>query len=477
VSDEAPINPVPPSPSGSQRTASVTLRSEEAQVENAMQLDAANQSLADALRLVFTGIRFAMVGLLLYFVFSGFQMIKETESGIRLLFGRVTGDNLPSGPRFSWPYPMGEMLRVDTGAITLELEDSFMPQLTADQKKLPIAQVAQQGVKLTLKPGEDGSLITGDSNIAHTKWKILYLRQRPRDFVEHILPEDEKSIVRAAVEQGVVQAVSTIGIDDLLKQSSGDLGSVATRAREIAQRTLDTLKSGIEIRQLTLQEKFQPLTVFAEFSGVQEASQRASEHRSTAETRAKGILNEMAGEAYPLVIAQIDLYEGAVEKKDVAEQERILATINALLEGKPVKIGETEYARKASGRITSVLNEANQYRTTIVSQRRAELSSFESKLKQFKSNPDVVIQRDWADAMAVLLARPTVEIFALPRGTDTVTLNINRDQEFTKAMQQIDTLRKAKMIEQLRQEAADKARNSTNTDVLELQATPKAGNR
>jgi hypothetical protein len=372
---------------------------------------------------------------------------------------------------------MGEMLRVDTGAITLELEDSFMPQLTADQKKLPIAQVAQQGVKLTLKPGEDGSLITGDSNIAHTKWKILYLRQRPRDFVEHILPEDEKSIVRAAVEQGVVQAVSTIGIDDLLKQSSGDLGSVATRAREIAQRTLDTLKSGIEIRQLTLQEKFQPLTVFAEFSGVQEASQRASEHRSTAETRAKGILNEMAGEAYPLVIAQIDLYEGAVEKKDVAEQERILATINALLEGKPVKIGETEYTRKASGRITSVLNEANQYRTTIVSQRRAELSSFESKLKQFKSNPDVVIQRDWADAMAVLLARPTVEIFALPRGTDTVTLNINRDQEFTKAMQQIDTLRKAKMIEQLRQEAADKARNSTNTDVLELQATPKAGNR
>ena len=42
---------------------------------------------------------------------------------------------------------------------------------------------------------------------------------------------------RAAVEQGVVQAVSTIGIDDLLKQSSGDLGSVATRAREIADNT------------------------------------------------------------------------------------------------------------------------------------------------------------------------------------------------------------------------------------------------
>ena len=462
-------------PSG--RAASVTLRTDAGTDDSAMQLDAANQSLADALRLVFTGIKFAMFGLVAYFIVSGFQMIRETESGIRLLFGRVTGDNLPSGPRFSWPYPLGEMLRIDTGAVTLELEDSFMPQLTPDQKKLPIAQVAQQGVKLSLKPGEDGSLITGDSNIAHTKWKVLYIRQRPRDFVENVNPDDERAIVRTAVEQGVVQAISTIKIDDLLKQSQGDQGSVATRAREIAQKSLDALHSGIEIRQLTLQEKVQPLSVFAEFNGVQSAEQKASQQRSDAESIAQNILNEMAGGAYEPIIQQIDLYEAALEKQDAGEQARILTVINSLLQGDSVKIGEVTHGRIVSGRATALINEANQYRTSIVSRRRAELESFEAKHEQFKSNPDVVIQRDWADAIATLLSRPMVEIFSYPPGTDTVTLNLNRDQDFSKAMQQVDRERRAAEVKKLREEAQEKERLRQPTEQLELNAIPKAGSR
>lgn len=472
-----PSSPKPGAAPASTRAASVTLRSQTSADETAVQLDAANQSLADALNLVFNGIKLAMLGLLVYFLFSGFQMVKETESGIRLLFGRVTGDNLSAGPQLSWPYPLGELIRVDTGALTLDLEESFMPMMSPDQKKLPLNQVAAQGVKLSLKPGEDGSLITGDAAIAHAKWRVLYKRDKPRDFVENVLPEHEKDIVRAAVEQAIVKAVATMKIDDLLKQSSGERASVATRAQEMAQAGLDQMHSGLKIDQLTLQDKCQPFATFAEFDKVQSAEQDAGKALNDARSLAQNILNAMAGEAAQPLIAQIDLYEAAIERKDAEAEKKILATIHALMRGEKVTIAGVEYEKKASGKVTTMINDAEQYRSSVVSRRRAELAAFKAKLAQFKSNPDVVVQRDWADAMAVLLSRGQVEQFFLPEGTESVELNINRDQEFVKLMQQLDNLRKADLAKKLREEEAEKARLKPPADALELNALPKAGSR
>ncbi|MBX3376334.1 MAG: hypothetical protein KF678_04955 [Phycisphaeraceae bacterium] len=468
--------PTPPPPQP-QRAASVTLRSETGTDDSAVQLDAANQSLAEALNLVFGGIKLAMLGLVVYFIFSGVQMVKETESGIRLLFGRVTGDNISSGPQFAWPYPLGELIRVDTGARTLELEDSFMPSMTADQKKLPLSQVAQQGVKLSLKPGEDGSLITGDAALAHAKWRVLYRRHRPRDFVANVYEEHEKKIVQAAVEQAVVKSVATMTIDDLLKQSSGEPGSVATRAKELAQECLDRLGSGIQIEQLTLQDKCQPFATFAEFNGVQSAEQKASEQISNARSTSQNILNAMAGAAAQPLITMIDRYEAAIEQKDADAQRRALDTVHALMRGERVAVDDVVYDKAVSGTVTSMLNDANQYRTSIVSQRRGELASFQAKLEQFRSNPDVVIQREWADALSTLLARGFVESFVLPEGTRTVELNINRDQEFVKLMQQLEIETRAKKAEEARRKAQEAERLRVPTDHLELNAIPKAGSR
>lgn len=438
-----------------------------------MQLDAANQSLADALKLVFVGIQIAMLGLIGYFVFSGVQSIKETESGIRLLFGRVTGDNLPSGAHFSWPYPMGEMLRVDTGATTVELDESFMPLLSPDNKKLPIATVAQQGAKLSLKPGEDGSLITGDENIAHTRWKVLYQRTRPREFVENILPEDEKQIVKAAVERGVVQAIATVKIDDLLKQSQGDQGSAATRAREIAQQTLDAMKAGIEIKQLTLQDKFPPLPVFAEFNKVQTAEQNAGQQRAEAEATSKNLLNETAGAAYEPILQQIDAYEAAIEKGDKAEQEKVYASINSLLMGEKIVIGDRTFENAVSGRVKAMLLDADQYRKTIVGRTETEYKVFKAALAQFKSNPDVLVQREWADAMMRFLNRPVVEIYSLPTSTEIAELTINRDQDLEKAGAAARKQMAFDRVKRERERAAEEERRNPSKSPKGLQSIPQ----
>ncbi|MFN0131314.1 MAG: SPFH domain-containing protein [Phycisphaerales bacterium] len=454
---------------GSKRDASVNLRTPGGGDEMPG-LDPANQSLADALRLVFVLLQFSMLVLFALFAFSGFQTVRETESGVRLLFGRVTGERLDPGPHLSFPYPMGELIRVDTGLVALEVDEAFWPAITEDQKRLTLQQVIQQNNKLSLKPGEDGSLITGDEAIAHAKWRVQYVRRDPRKFVQNVLPEAELDIVRAAVERGVVQAVAQIPLDDLLKQSPGETGSVASRARAIAQQSLDRIDSGISIEGLTLLDRTPPFFVYADFSGVQSAQQKASQRLTDAESTARNTLNAMAGDASIPLIAQIDRYETALATNDAAAQTQAMDAIQALFEGRPTSTSGEPLATGASGTVTAITNEARQYRSSVVSQRRAELDSFHAKLAQFKSNPGLVIQREWADAMAEFLSRDIVEVFALPpgRADDITELWLNRDPAWVKAVESARKERELKRSENQRRLEQEQERFKTRTGDVEL---------
>lgn len=456
---------------GARRDATVNLRAQAGAGGDEMPaLDPANQSLADALRLVFVLLQFSMLVLFVLFAFSGFQTVRETESGVRLLFGRVTGERLEPGPHLSFPYPMGELLRVDTGLVAMEIDDAFWPALSEDQKRLTLQQVIQQNNKLSLKPGEDGSLITGDEAIAHAKWRVQYVRRDPRKFVQNVMPDAERNLVRAAVERGVVQAVAQINLDDLLKQSSGESGSVASRARAVAQAALDRIESGISIEGLTLVDRTPPFFVYADFSGVQSAQQKADQQRSEAESAATNTLNGMAGDASGPLIAQIDRYETALTTGDTKAQADALGGIQALLEGRPVSVGAEHIAVQASGAVTAIINEARQYRSSVVSQRRAELETFRAKLAQFKTNPGLVIQREWADAMAEFLSRDVVEVFALPPGRagDVTELWINRDPAWVKEVEAARKERELKRATQQRQREAEAERFRTRTGDVEV---------
>jgi regulator of protease activity HflC (stomatin/prohibitin superfamily) len=253
-------SPITPEASASHRPASVTLRAARSGDAGAG-MDPANQSLAEALNLIFRLLQGAMLLLGVAFILSGFQSINENQRGISLLFGRRTATNLPSGFHFSAPYPMGELVKVDIGNIAVNMDEAFWPKLSVEQKAMSPALTA----KPALKPGEDGSLVTGDENIVHTKWLVNYTRADAAKYAENVLPEDERRLVEAAVQRGVVQAVAQVKVDELLKQSASDQGSVAVLAREIAQRTLDGMNAGIKIEQLTLQDKVPPFSIINDF--------------------------------------------------------------------------------------------------------------------------------------------------------------------------------------------------------------------
>ncbi len=437
------------------RPGATSLRDGAPSAEPEVTLDPANQSLADALRITFRILQLMMALLVVAYILTGFQAVKESESGLRLLFGAVRGDTLSPGFHFSLPRPFGEIRKIDTGAKDIDLNEAFMPRLEAHQRQLSIEDLAKQA-KFSLKPGEDGSLLTSDGNIAHTRWYATYRRTDPRAYADHVNPDDERAIVEAAIKRGVVQAVACTPIDDLLKQGEAT-GTVADHAKRVAQRTLDDMRSGLTIEQLKLREKTPPLNTLGNFNAVQAAVSKAEEAIATADSTRQTVLNTCAGRAVGHLIERIDAYEAALRAGQDAST--ILEEIFAVMEGREVVLADGRRIERGliSGDVVKRLNEARQYRSSIVSRRSAQLAGFRAKHDQYKSNPAVFVQREWSEALARFMSVDTVEIMLLPRrSTGLLEVAISRDPEILKAL---DRAQKEMLVEEarLRREAEQRA--------------------
>jgi regulator of protease activity HflC (stomatin/prohibitin superfamily) len=451
------------------RPASVTLREGGGRAAHGPVLDPANQSLAEALGLVFRLLQLAMLGLFVYFALSGFQSIRENEKGVRLVFGKKTATDLPPGFQFSYPFPVGELVRVDTGEQQMNLMESFWPALSPEQKGQPLSQLVSSSAWYGMKPERDGSLITGDENLAHTQWQVRFHRSDAAAWIENVLDlESERQLVQAAVERGVMQAVGQVTIDELLKSggATGEQGAVAQRAQEIAQETLDRVGAGLRIDQLTLKQKVSPFAVYKDFSDVQSAEQKAGTARDAADTESRERLNQAAGAAYPYLVAQIDRYEEALTRGDTAGQAQVMETIRSLLDGRPVTIDGEVVANQSSGRVKELINDARSYRTSVVSQARSDLERYKAKLAQFRVNPNVVVQGDWTDAMSKLLGRESVDIWWASPAAKHVDMWLNRDVGAEKEYQELRKREKLKADEEQKLREANDQRYKTNTDMV-----------
>lgn len=446
------------------RAASVSLRQERtASVEDAALMDPANQSLAEALKITFRLLQLAMVVLLGLFLLSGFQSVKENERGIRLLFGKVVRSELPPGFQFSAPYPVGELVKVDEGTKDLRLDDAFW--FYQDEKD-KANSIERAPAKQKLNPAGDGSVITADGNLAHTRWQVRYRRDNATKFTQNVLDADEERMVRAAVQRGVVQAVAKTNIDDLLKQTDSDESSVAMNARQIAQRMLEKMDAGIVIEQLRMIDRTPPIWVRPAFVRVQTAAQQAGQQREKAESEARQHLNATAGDAVQPLLEQIAAYELAVEKKDEAAKVQILTRIDAMLEaGADAPDGMVH----ASGQVARTLSEARLYRSEIVSQRQRDTETFKAKLEQFGSNPLVMVHREWEEALDSFLSKSTTQVAMLPSGTSTLELVLNPDPEIVKEMYRANKLREATEANKKRNEdlQAEKFRTRTGLQAKE----------
>lgn len=453
---------------GRERPASVVLR-EEGENVSAM-MDPANKSLADALKITFRLLQLAMVVLLGLFVFSGLQPVKEGESGLRLMFGRLEERDVAPGMRFALPAPVGEIVRVPTGNEEIEDSSAFYPFASPEQR----AQGAQ-GLPYSseLDPSRDGSVLTGDQAVAHMILRIQYRRSDPALFAENVLDRGtENLMVLSAARRGMVRACAEATIDDVLREQ--DSGAIAGRALEVAQRTLDDASSGITIERINIVQRIPPRYLLDAFNKVQNAQTQAGQQEEQAKTAANQTLNSMAGLASEPLIRLIDQYDramdqlatledgGQIEASEMLDAEAILANIDAMLEGRPVSIDGQMYENLTSGEATAILQRAAVDRARLVNGRQAQLQMFLAKLEQFENNPSVMLQREWSSAMGVLLSRDFTQKYMVPRIGGRIDLLINQDPNI---IRELDEAIK-------RREATEAAEERTNEFLRGRYSTP-----
>lgn len=443
------------------RSASVQLRGEETGPHGASMMDPANQSLAEALRITYRLLQWAMVVLVVLYIGSGFQSIKTSERGVRLLFGRIAAKDLKPGFQFAWPYPFGELVKVDVGNKNLALNRQFWPYTEPGKEDTAVENLRGSA---SLNVSQDGSLLTGDGAIAHTQWTVQYVRDDASAYAQNVYPEHETGIIRAAVQRGVVQAIAEVSIDDLLKQSARDADSVAIRARSIARETLEQpgIPTGLEIDQLSLDQKIPPVYLRDSFNGVLQATSNASKAREQATKEGNTLLSDTAGGAATLLISLIDRYEREIDQGEEDRASETLAKIDAVFDGRPVEIDGETVQPSLGGEVYAMLSQSVEYRTAVVDKARSDLTVFQAKLEQFRKSPAVMVTADWTSAVSGFYNDDRVEIFFQPAGTDTLELVTNSDPE-------IVAERERRMLEERNQKARDERLKAMDRSRYETQ--------
>lgn len=414
-------------------------------------LDAANQSLMDALRITFRLLQAGMAVIVLLYLFSGFQSIGEGERGLRIRFGQITAQDLEPGFQFAWPYPIGELVKIQRSAAPLDEERAFWPEPNSDGAPRTIQQLARVN---SLDPGRNGSVITADGNIAHTRWRITYYRADPELYAENVHPDFERRIVNNAVRSAVVTTIGSRTIDELIKDAERVDGTTPARqARQLTQAKLDALRTGITIETMDLLDKIPPKALIEDFDGVQTAEATANERVTEAEQYARLVLTRTAGTAAETLIDRIDRYGREIELGDERAAAGTLDEIRAIM----LREQTVGQGLLVSGEVSQILNSATQDASTIVNERRGDAARYAAISEQYEANPLLTLQNAWAQQFSAFMNKPNVISFTLPAGTPFEVF-LNQDPQIAKDIERQRNQRESSEAqEQRRQQLRENA--------------------
>jgi len=398
--------------------------------EPALELDPAQQSLADALRVSF-GILIAVMALLVVaYSFSNLRNVPESHRGVRLVFGRIMGEGGaavlgPGGPYFAWPYPIQSWVFIPTAPRQIEIDRAFW----IDTENAG-AQTLDEMQARPLNPERDGFVLTGDGNIIHLRASVTYQVKEVTSYLQNVRePELAEKLVRAAAEQGLVAAAASGGIDDLY---AGRFDRRQTLQR--IDRTLEKMETGLAITTLSLERTEMSPSVRDAFRAVVNAEQEIARRIEEAREARSSILNATAGLAHRPLAAMIRDFERAVDMGRAEEAEQIERALDEALETLSVSDARTGQPVAVSGEVASLIQQARGYRTEVVERVRTEADRFEGLLPEYRRHPRIVLSRLWQDALEEILTATDIETLYMPEGRHY--LELNRDPAVSKRRQE-----------------------------------------
>ncbi len=391
-------------------------------IKDTNQLNAADRSLSEALRISFIILTIIMVGLVLGFlVFGGFRVVESDEQALVLTFGKIRGIGddrlLKPGLRWAWPYPLQEVVKIPV----------------AKKVNLPIDTfwyIERKNVPEELDPRYDGYCITrgekqgqstiesdgNDYNIIHSKWQLTYQIDDAESFFKNVYTDDVQPgqiyadiiaqstspLLKSLISDSIVTAMVNYTIDEAISNQY----RITEHVEELLQKKLQEIQSGIKVVSVQLNNIIWPQQVNNAFLESISASQVRQTLINEARTYAENTLNEAAG---PVAGELLGLLEGKANISEV-EEELLWSQL--------------------AGAAQEKIAQARAYRTKVVETAKANADYLQKILPEYKKRPELVLQKIYQDAIEYVLDNADEKMIIQTTkgaGNKEFRLLINRD--------------------------------------------------
>ncbi|MFA6815751.1 MAG: SPFH domain-containing protein [Lentisphaeria bacterium] len=357
------------------------------------------QAVVRILRAISICLRILIVFVFGYLMFSGVFRVDEQNEAMLFRFGALQtrvldperGETaiLTSGRWYwAWPYPIDWVKKIPAqNSVTLSTGNFFEPWINP-------AKGEQSAGQKTLRPGTDGYLLTGDTNIVHAQWEVTfriddaktyYLNFYDDENAETIISakkgEEEfcgvQSTIKCLLANAVILETATWGIEDLINTTrtlpNGQAESLKDKVQMRLQKLLTKVNMGIKIQSVNL----------VSFNYPSETVQAFQQVNDSAEEARRAVLN-------------------AEDYRDKV----VLA---------------------AQGRGYSIINEAKSYRTKVVESIKADTSYFLTVLTEYERNPETMLTALYTDTIKNVLNAVDSKyvVHAVEGGNQEVRLLLN----------------------------------------------------
>lgn len=316
--------------------------------------DAGSEALTEALRSSFWIVKVVMFLLLIVFLGSGFFTVEPQEQAMIIRLGKPIGEGkkalLGPGLHWSFPYPIDEYVKVPISAIQRVNSTVGWYATTPEQEVAGMEQTTLPA-SYPLNPLVDGSVLTADRNIVHTRATLTYHISDPVTYVFNFV--SASNAVQNALDNALVYAASTFKVDDILTRDVAGFKE-AVRKRVIELVSQENL--GIDVEECLVQSR-PPRQLKDAFDSVLKAA-----------------------------LTQQKLLEDAH-----SDEAKILS--------------------KSGADARSTINFAESDRSRLVSEVRSQADRFNDLLPKFKQNPRLFVQQRLTDTLGRVLANAQAKIF------------------------------------------------------------------
>ena len=343
--------------------------------------DSGTQALADALKSSFAIIKVVMVGLLVVFLFSGFFKVRQQEKAVVLRFGVPVGGGegrlLGPGAHWAFPPPIDEVIRIPVGEIQAVSSSVGWYATTAASE----AAGTEAPPGDSLRPGQDGYLLTGDENIIHLRATLRYRIAEPG--LRYMLDfANASNVVQSAFNNALLFASARYKVDDALTR---DQAGFREAARNRFEQLVARHNLGITEIQIDNMQVIPPRQLKDAFARVSEAEVRRAKELNDAKS-----------------------YENQTISKARAESES------------RKNLGEAE-------------------RTRLVEFVAAEVERFTNNLPAWRANRELFTQQRQSEVLRIIYTNAQEKIVAPERGPGAsreLRLQINREPPKPKVFEQ-----------------------------------------